>query len=440
MSAWPTARLRYLAEFNPTVPSYVKSANSDFPLYSMDSIHEFNAPSDPETRPVLELLSGYSYIEQTDVAYAKVTPCFENGKGLIGSDLDGPSFATTELTVLRPRESMDRRFLAWSLQSETFRGPAVASMTGAGGLRRVSEPLMRDLALPCPGRETQRAVADHLDHETAEIDALISDQQEALELLSSRWESELVSCVQTGIDKETHTTDVVTWPRAPQGWRQTRLKVTTTSVRNGAWGAEPEADETTVRCIRVADFDKIHGSVHDRNITTRSYPATVVAESALHPGDLIIEKSGGGPTTPVGNVVRYDGAGGEMYSNFVARIEIASGVDSSYALRLHQALYTSGVTTRSIKQTTGIQNLDATSYFDEPIFLPPLAEQQRIAAHLTARRNEIDELSADLTRAIALAKERRAALITAAVTGQIDVTAKHRPAAEQLEDDIKELT
>ena len=129
-----------------------------------------------------------------------------------------------------------------------------------------------------------------------------------------------------------------------------------------------------------------------------------------------------------------------MYSNFVARIEVASGVDSSYALRLHQSLYTSGVTTRSVKQTTGIQNLDATSYFNEPIFLPTLAEQQQIAKHLDSRRLDMDELSTDLTRAIALAKERRAALITAAVTGQIDVTATHRPAAEQLEDDIKELS
>ena len=49
-------------------------------------------------------------------------------------------------------------------------------------------------------------------------------------------------------------------------------------------------------------------------------------------------------------------------------------------------------------------------------------------------------LADDIDRAIALAKERRAALITAAVTGQIDVTAKRRPAAEQLEDDIKELS
>ncbi|MCT2177096.1 hypothetical protein M3F63_05355 [Brachybacterium muris] len=384
----------------------------------------------PDEAAQLSLLSGDVVVVEGGAGYGR--------SAYIPSTLDGWGFQNS-INRVRPRAGFIGRFLDFAIKSAMSSGQ-LDNLVNQATIPHLTAEKLAVVPVPHASLTEQQSITDYLDHETAAIDALISDQQEALELLSSRWKSELVNCVQTGVDKETHTTDDDTWPRAPQGWRQTRLKVTTTSVRNGAWGAEPEADETTVRCIRVADFDKIHGSVHDQNITTRSYPATVMAESALHPGDLIIEKSGGGPTTPVGNVVRYDGAGGEMYSNFVARIEIASGVDSSYALRLHQALYTSGVTTRSIKQTTGIQNLDATSYFAEPIFLPPLAEQQRIAEHLAARRNDIDELSADLTRAIALAKERRSALITAAVTGQIDVTAKHRPAAEQLEDDIKELT
>ena len=393
MSARKTTRLRYLTDFNPTVPARVRSSDSEFPLYSMETIHEFSEPSEPELRPIGDLLNGYSYIEPSDVAYAKVTPCFENRKGLVGSDLAGPSFATTEVTVLRPRAGVDDRYLAWLLQSGVFRGPAIASMTGAGGLRRVSESFMRDLALPAPAIQVQQAIADYLDHETAEIDALIANQLDALRLLSRRWESELVRIVQTGAGNEIRATGVDTWPQAPTTWRQTRLKATIISARNGAWGTEPGTGEVTARCIRVADFDKIHGSIHDMNTTSRSYPEAIVSESSLQLGDLIIEKSGGGPTTPVGNVVRYTGPGGEMYSNFAARIKVAHGVHSAYALRLHQALYASGVTTRSIKQTTGIQNLDSTSYFNEPIFLPPRAEQQRIAEHLEGRRHDIDELA-----------------------------------------------
>ena len=347
--------------------------------------------------------------------------------------------ASTGFATLTPANHLEPRFLKYAVLSDKFVFEVSRRSTGVSYPAITPQELGR-IPIHRPAIEVQRTIADYLDHETAEIDALIGDLEGTLSLLTRRWDTELIRCVQTGVEGEAHATGVSTWPRAPQTWRRTRLKATATSARNGAWGAEPDTDETTVRCIRVADFDKTLGSVHNASVTSRSYPAGVVAANALRPGDLILEKSGGGPTTPVGNVVRYDGPGGEMYSNFVARIEVASGVDSSYALRLHQSLYTSGVTTRSVKQTTGIQNLDATSYFNEPIFLPTLAEQQQIAKHLDSRRLDMDELSTDFTRAIDLAKERRAALITAAVTGQIDVTAKNRPAAERLEDDIKELS
>lgn len=68
-----------------------------------------------------------------------------------------------------------------------------------------------------------------------------------------------------------------------------------------------------------------------------------------------------------------------------------------------------------------------------------MPEQARLVDLISSVRTNASKSINDLDRAITLAKERRAALITAAVTGQIDVTAKRRPAAEQLEDDIKEL-
>lgn len=382
--------------------------------------------------PHIERLNSYTH--DTDA----VLTAGDGDVGEVFHIARGKFAAHQRVYIIEPTGRLELRFLHYVMSSR-FK-ESLGGQTAKSTVESLRRPMLTQFKFGLPPRSQQSFIADYLDHETAEIDALISDQQDALNLLSSRWESELVRCVQTGVHTGTHATGLDTWQNAPQAWRKTRLKATIISARNGAWGTEPNTDETTVRCIRVADFDKIHGSVHDKNATARSYPNAVVVESSLQPGDLILEKSGGGPTTPVGNVVRYTGPGGEMYSNFVARIKVAHGVDSAYALRLHQALYASGITIRSIKQTTGIQNLDSTSYFNEPIFLPPKAEQQRIAEHLEGRRRVIDELGADLTRAIALAKERRAALITVAVTGQIDVTATRRPAAEQLEDDIKELT
>lgn len=404
----------------------------------MEQIGNFAQPTVTQQRSYKTLSTGYSYLEQTDVAYAKVTPCFENGKGLIGADLDGPVFATTEVTVLRPNPGMSQRFLAYIMQSEDFRTAAIASMTGAGGLRRVSERDMKNFRVPAPDLSVQSEIADYLDHETAEIDQLITGLDSLQVLSTERVEARIIKTIQTG-GRSTEglaDTGIPEWPQAPISWRHTRLKSTIRDARNGAWGEDPETGGEIRRCIRVADFSKSSASIHDNAVTSRSYARPQVGDLSLKTGDLIIEKSGGGPTTPVGNVVLYSGPGGDMYSNFVARIRLAEGIDATYAAWLHRSLYLNQVTHRSIKQTTGIQNLDADSYFNESIFVPPYEEQHRIGNFLSKMVESQDELRSEIRESIDLARERRAALITAAVTGQIDVTARNKPAAEQLEDDI----
>ncbi|MFW0183127.1 restriction endonuclease subunit S [Rothia sp. CCM 9417] len=187
-------KLKYLADFNPPVPANVRSSNDKFPIYPMDKIESFGKlSSSVESRPISELLNGYSYLEPTDVAYAKVTPCFENGKGILGRDLPGPSFATTELTVLRPKPGVDQRYLAYLLQTPDFMNPAISSMTGAGGLKRVSEEYVKNLKFPLPSLDEQKRIADELDRELTEIDELISDQQCLLNLTTEKFNAELRS-------------------------------------------------------------------------------------------------------------------------------------------------------------------------------------------------------------------------------------------------------
>ncbi|MFW0120083.1 restriction endonuclease subunit S [Rothia sp. P5764] len=187
-------KLKYLADFNPPVPANVRSSNDKFPIYPMDKIESFGKlSSSVESRPISELLNGYSYLEPTDVAYAKVTPCFENGKGILGRDLPGPSFATTELTVLRPKPGVDQRYLAYLLQTPDFMNPAISSMTGAGGLKRVAEEYVKNLKFPLPSLDEQKRIADELDRELTEIDELISDQQCLLNLTTEKFNAEIRS-------------------------------------------------------------------------------------------------------------------------------------------------------------------------------------------------------------------------------------------------------
>ncbi|GAA1738882.1 hypothetical protein HF984_07290 [Rothia terrae] len=191
MSA-PLVKLKYLADFNPPVPDSVKFSKEKFPIYPMDKIISFGVLNkDVEFRNASELTTGYTYLEPTDVAYAKVTPCFENGKGILGSSLDGPSFATTELTVLRPKPGVDQRYLSYLLRTPEFMQPAISSMTGAGGLKRVSEEYVKNLRFPLPELNEQVRIADELDRELAEIDEFIDDQTRLLELTTEKFNAEL---------------------------------------------------------------------------------------------------------------------------------------------------------------------------------------------------------------------------------------------------------
>lgn len=145
------------------------------------------------------------------------------------------------------------------------------------------------------------------------------------------------------------------------------------------------------------------------------------AGRVLKTGDLLLEKSGGGEKSPVGFVVLYDRDEPAVCSNFVARVALVPGMDPRYWTYVHGALYRLRITERSLKQSTGIQNLDQASYFNELVAVPPSFEQTTIADFLDERTASIDAATAIAGQAIELALERRAALISAAVTGKIGV-------------------
>ena len=122
----------------------------------------------------------------------------------------------------------------------------------------------------------------------------------------------------------------------------------------------------------------------------------------------------------VGCVVLFDHAEPAVNSNFIARVSPV-GTRPRFWAYLHAALYSGKLNYPAIKQTTGIQNLDSNAYFDTPTVFPPLAEQEAIAAFLDKETARIDGLTSQVERAIERLQEYRTALITAAVTGKIDV-------------------
>jgi type I restriction enzyme S subunit len=204
-----------------------------------------------------------------------------------------------------------------------------------------------------------------------------------------------------------------------RGWEVKRLKWSVANAKNGVWGSDPAGNANDIKCIRVADFDRVKMSVTDiptmRNVSMSERNGRVVSA-----GDLLLEKSGGGEMQPVGAVAMYLGNEAAVCSNFVARVSAAPSVDARFFLYVHAALYSCRINVRSIKQTSGIQNLDAYAYLSEYVAYPPIAMQKEIASFLDRETAEADTLVAKYERLIEILEEKRVALATRAVTKGLD--------------------
>jgi type I restriction enzyme S subunit len=205
-----------------------------------------------------------------------------------------------------------------------------------------------------------------------------------------------------------------------------RLKWAFESCKNGAWGSEPDGIDDVI-CIRAADFDGQSGRLNNGDRTLRCIDSATFGKVALRPGDLVMEKSGGGEKQLVGRTVLFNDDRPTVCSNFLARCRPAEGVDSAYLNYLTLAIYVGRGTYPHIKQSTGIQNLDLGSYLDMRVSVPELSVQQCIARFLDEKTARIDALIEKKQALLERMAEKRQALITRAVTKGLNPDVPMKP-------------
>lgn len=197
---WEVVRLRNVVTLNPS-----KSEVSHLPgetevsFLPMEAVGENGELDLERTRLLSEVLTGYTYFADGDVTYAKITPCFENGKGArMRGLMDGFGFGTTELTVLRPdRKRIAPEFLECVLSSPNFRLHGEGAMYGAGGQKRVPDDFARDFIIGLPSLEEQREIVAAIDKAKLKFDSLTAIAETGIALLQER-RAALISAAVTG--------------------------------------------------------------------------------------------------------------------------------------------------------------------------------------------------------------------------------------------------
>ncbi|RQQ24573.1 restriction endonuclease subunit S [Burkholderia stagnalis] len=165
MSRWQTKTIAEVCEVNPRLPR--DHGIDDGQLVSfvpMAAIDELSgAIRDRQVRPFAEVRKGYTHFKNGDVLFAKITPCMENGKAAVASDLvGGLGFGSTEFHVLRAKEMVLPEWLFYFVRRPSFRSEAKRNFTGTAGQQRVPTTFLSSVMIPVPPLDEQRRIVDLL--------------------------------------------------------------------------------------------------------------------------------------------------------------------------------------------------------------------------------------------------------------------------------------
>ena len=326
------------------------------------------------------------------------------------------------LAQLRPsKETLEGAYLLRALQSPNV---SYQFHVSANGVTRygLTQEAIKSVQLPLPSLPEQHAIARYLDHADRRIQRYIQAKEKRITLLHEARQATIQRAVTRGLNPDVPLKPSgVDWlGNVPAHWEVRRLKDSVSDSINGVWGAEPNGLDD-LPCVRVADFDRQRFRVRMDKPTLRAIAPHERRRRILKSGDLLLEKSGGGDRQPVGVMMLYDHDLPAVCSNFIARLSVSVGFDPVFLTFLHSTLYAIRLNTRSIKQTTGIQNLDSSAYLGETVSFPPLPEQTAIAAHLDEATAAIDAAIDTARRQTEFMREYRASLIAHVVTGKLDV-------------------
>ena len=180
---WDLLPLKRICVVNASISDAIKKmADSDLVTFiPMDKVTETGKVDCSIKKRLADVRSGFSSFAKGDVVVAKITPCFENGKGACTDVLDTEiGFGTTEFINLRPSERVLPKFLYMITMARPFRKNGEKSMTGSAGQKRIPADYIRDFTLGIPPINEQYAILDKIELKLNQIDELIRVENESI--------------------------------------------------------------------------------------------------------------------------------------------------------------------------------------------------------------------------------------------------------------------
>ncbi len=332
-----------------------------------------------------------------------------------------PGEAVGDFHVLRPAPAMRARYLQYQILNRAFIDVIDGSTFGSK-MPRASWECLGNMTVALPPLDEQTAIAAFLDRETAKIDALIAEQEKLIVLLAEKRQATISRAVTKSLNPNAPTKDSgVAWlGEAPAHWEISRIKyhcLVAGRIGFRGYTTNDQVDDGEGALVLGATHITFTGELTFESPTYISWEKYYESpEIIVKPEDILVVQRGStcgkvgfvandhGPTTINPSLVLLKDF--SCISRFLFFYLSSSLVQGFFASKLGK---------------TAIPMLSQEQIGNVAFCIPPKTEQEAIVAFLESEITLIDALKVQAERAIELLKERRGALIAAAVTGQVDV-------------------
>jgi restriction endonuclease S subunit len=378
---------------------------NDYPVsfLPMEKIGEDGSLILDENKNLDDVKAGFTYFKNEDIIIAKITPCFENGKGSLCQNLkNGIGFGTTELHVLRAYDEYERNFMYYWTRSNPFMQIGESMMYGSAGQKRVPTEFIQEFMITHPKlKQEQQQISDFLDSQTKLIESQIESNQKLVTLLQEKRQATINHAVTKGLDPTVPMKDSgIEWiGEIPEHWGVKRLKLVT-------------------ECL---DYRRIPLNSDERSDRTGPYPYYGASGLVDYVDDYIFNEklvclaedgeNLHSRALPISFMID-----GKTWVNNHAHV-LRSLIDPEFLVYLLNSIdllpFIEGATRMKLTQDN-MNNLI--------LQLPKtIQEQKQISDYLDKQISKIDSLISKTQIQIEKLQEFRQSLISAAVTGKIDV-------------------
>ena len=370
-----------ISEINPPTDMHRLDDNTFVSFIPMADVSESGEWINQQTRLLKDVRNRYTYFQEGDILFAKITPCMENGKGAHAVNLlNGIGFGTTEFHVLRAKSCAHPRFIYHWIMNEELRRKAEARMTGSAGQRRVPASFFGEFKVPFLPLSEQRRIAEILDT----IDEAIQKTEELISKLKAMKQGLLHDLLTRGLDKNGKLRDPKAHPeqfkdsplgKIPKEWRINRLSHIC-ELLNGLAFKPSDWSFTGIPIIRIQNLNQG---------TEFNYFNGVVQDKYVIPPDTLLFSWSGNRETSFGPFI-WSGPTGVL-NQHIFKVTPREG------FRLHWFYYSLDIVRQRVERAAHggsglvhIKRSDLTSYL---VATPDKEEQKRIEETISSHDSRI---------------------------------------------------